>query len=555
MQGPQIQPIEVHWVYSSCPVKPGQGLGSCLSKECNSALRVEAQVFVVVNDSSALDFTKFDYAGSAAAGLHQPRALPSGTGTPVVFRGSTTGPDYSEPKLSPLQVTWSVRPNCAKVDISSLHRWCQANVFAENHGHGVRPLVTSCKLLDPIQAAWARGRRRILARGSGWCGPIAAASACIAIERPAGARRSKLTETFGRSMSAFDSAKGPAIWRQRWRQAGELLTIAISWILRWWGQFTVSVTLFLSTVSDEFRDYRDQLRRDLTRHNVEVKVQEYFKDHGDVTLDKLDTYVANCDAVIHLVGDMTGAAAKPASTQAMLDRYPDIAERLPPLGEALAKAEPVHTYTQWEAWLALYHRKTLLIATPTAHAPRGPNSAPTAASRAEQQRHLERLRRIERYPGSVFSSPDELAKQIGLLENPRPAGSRTWREVCPEYANDVGDGGGRPAGGDAARPLCRRPVGEDARRIRSGAAGAVDRGGGIGAAVGVRALFRAAGGRRCTTGHGGTAGLQALRANLLAGGSATKVYTRWLTMALDRVDGFFGDAGKAHATLFPVRSA
>jgi hypothetical protein len=53
----------------------------------------------------------------------------------------------------------------------------------------------------------------------------------------------------------------------------------------------VSVKIFLSTVSDEFRAYRDQLRGDLTRHNVEVKVQEDFKDYGGVTLDKLDLYI------------------------------------------------------------------------------------------------------------------------------------------------------------------------------------------------------------------------------------------------------------------------
>jgi hypothetical protein len=76
----------------------------------------------------------------------------------------------------------------------------------------------------------------------------------------------------------------------------------------------MTVRIFLSTVSDEFRDYRDQLRRDLTRHNVEVKVQEDFKDLGTVTLDKLDAYIAHCDAVVHLVGDMTGTAAKPEST-------------------------------------------------------------------------------------------------------------------------------------------------------------------------------------------------------------------------------------------------
>jgi hypothetical protein len=66
------------------------------------------------------------------------------------------------------------------------------------------------------------------------------------------------------------------------------------------------ISLFLSMVSDEFRAYRDQLRSDLTRHNVEVKVQEDFRDLGGETLDKLDVYIAHCNAVVHLVGDMTG---------------------------------------------------------------------------------------------------------------------------------------------------------------------------------------------------------------------------------------------------------
>jgi hypothetical protein len=38
------------------------------------------------------------------------------------------------------------------------------------------------------------------------------------------------------------------------------------------------IKVFLSTVSDEFRLYRDQLDTDLDRQNVEVKVQEDFKD-------------------------------------------------------------------------------------------------------------------------------------------------------------------------------------------------------------------------------------------------------------------------------------
>jgi len=75
------------------------------------------------------------------------------------------------------------------------------------------------------------------------------------------------------------------------------MVAAFEWIA---GAHPMSVRIFLSTVSDEFRLYRDQLRADLTRHNTEVKVQEDFKDYGGVTLDKLDLYIKACDAVVHL---------------------------------------------------------------------------------------------------------------------------------------------------------------------------------------------------------------------------------------------------------------
>ncbi len=53
-----------------------------------------------------------------------------------------------------------------------------------------------------------------------------------------------------------------------------------------------------------------------------------------------------------------------------------------------------------------------MIAKAAAGAPRGPRFAPTDASRAAQADHLERLKAFNRYPGSEFASPDELAKQI-----------------------------------------------------------------------------------------------------------------------------------------------
>lgn len=144
--------IEVHWVHTSCNITPGEGLGSCLSDACaNPQLRVEAQVFLVVNDPKALSFLDFDYDGNIVNGLHQAKSLPKGTGTPVTFIGSTTGPSFTQSTCSPLQVTWSVHPQCAKLDINSLNAWAEkGNVFKEDHSHGIRQLVTAPELLAPI---------------------------------------------------------------------------------------------------------------------------------------------------------------------------------------------------------------------------------------------------------------------------------------------------------------------------------------------------------------------------------------------------------------------
>lgn len=145
--------IEVHWVHTSCDIEPGEGLGSCLSDTCTDPLlRVEAQVFLVVNDpENAYDFRDIAYGNTVRNGKHQAKMIPADTGTPVVFRGSTTGPSYTQSTCSPMKVTWSVRPNCARVDISSLHKWAaEGNVFNETKSHGVRQLVTAPELLSPI---------------------------------------------------------------------------------------------------------------------------------------------------------------------------------------------------------------------------------------------------------------------------------------------------------------------------------------------------------------------------------------------------------------------
>ena len=142
--------IEVHYVYSTAQVKPGPTLGSCLSESIkNPQLRVEAQVFVLVNDKNALDFGKLTQV-SKKNHFYQATNILDNTGLPVTYDGSTTGPGYNE-KGSPFQVTWSVRPKVAKVNIETVGNWCKGNIFNEDHGHGVRNLVKNPRLLSKIK--------------------------------------------------------------------------------------------------------------------------------------------------------------------------------------------------------------------------------------------------------------------------------------------------------------------------------------------------------------------------------------------------------------------
>jgi len=141
--------IEVHYVHSTAQITPGPTLGSCLNDAIkNPQLRVETQVYILVNDNNALDFARLTQHEKKHQ-LHQAINIPSNTGTPVQYAGSTTGPSYNE-KGSPFQVTWSVRPKVAKVSLESVGQWCKGNVFEEDHAHGVRNLVTNPDLISKV---------------------------------------------------------------------------------------------------------------------------------------------------------------------------------------------------------------------------------------------------------------------------------------------------------------------------------------------------------------------------------------------------------------------
>lgn len=141
--------IEVHYVYTTALVQPGPTLGSCLSKAINNPqLRVETQVYVLVNDANASSFVELTK-HEIKDGLHQAINIPMNTGAPVQYEGSTTGPGFNE-QGSPFQVSWSVRPKVVKIDIETVDAWLKDNVFDEKHAQGVRNLVINPALLSDI---------------------------------------------------------------------------------------------------------------------------------------------------------------------------------------------------------------------------------------------------------------------------------------------------------------------------------------------------------------------------------------------------------------------
>jgi hypothetical protein len=134
-------------------------------------------------------------------------------------------------------------------------------------------------------------------------------------------------------------------------------------------------------------------------------------------LVKLSDYIKQCDAVVHLVGDRSGnqygGVANPADLENLLDALPNLPRAL----KLDAATMGALSYTQWEAWLAIFHRRKLFIAVPESSAPRDSAlvEASEAARQSESQRaHLEALATKEgRFPEIRFGNSDQLC--LGLV--------------------------------------------------------------------------------------------------------------------------------------------
>ncbi len=172
----------------------------------------------------------------------------------------------------------------------------------------------------------------------------------------------------------------------------------------------MQVTLFISATTSEFGDYRKPLGEALTRPDVAVKIQDDFYVSDRPTLVKLVDYIRECDAVIHLVGDVCGADAPDVEVRALVAAHADLATKVPGLGALLADGAQPLTYTQWEAWLALYLDKPLFIAAPTAALKQELARPSDDDQRTRQRRHLDVLRaNFGRHADIQFKSLDHLS--------------------------------------------------------------------------------------------------------------------------------------------------
>ena len=106
-----------------------------------------------------------------------------------------------------------------------------------------------------------------------------------------------------------------------------------------------SYRIFLSAVSSELASYREEGARVLRRKGIEVQEQQHFRQGGGVLLETLQDYIAECDAVICLIGDQCGSL--PTEEHLVVMSVGEVANRF-----RVASVQQNISYTQWEFLVA-----------------------------------------------------------------------------------------------------------------------------------------------------------------------------------------------------------
>jgi tetratricopeptide (TPR) repeat protein len=142
---------------------------------------------------------------------------------------------------------------------------------------------------------------------------------------------------------------------------------------------------------------RDELAWVVRHTRLSVRHQREMAHRGVPTLQKLEEEVLASEAVFHVLGEQSGANAPAEQVENFLGRHGAFADRFPEIAADGRKGQI--TYTQWEAWFALFFRRRLCVYQfrPAAPAP-GQDAVPEESS---QGKHVARLREREVYPVGV----------------------------------------------------------------------------------------------------------------------------------------------------------
>lgn len=184
---------------------------------------------------------------------------------------------------------------------------------------------------------------------------------------------------------------------------------------------STKVEIFISCVSDEFGRWREEvfLHAFTGMEWCAPVAQEYFVNEPAPLLAKLNRMIKGCHAMVHLIGQCTGAV--PAGRAAIdaaqfMQDHPGIVAFLLPHFDHDQTALAQMSYTQWEAWLALYHGLDLRVFTTKESILDWQSSGrdpyiPTLAELESQRQHTRRLRKIGHY-ATEFADIIELGMKM-----------------------------------------------------------------------------------------------------------------------------------------------
>ena len=146
---------------------------------------------------------------------------------------------------------------------------------------------------------------------------------------------------------------------------------------------------------------------------MEVRIQEELRTGGGSLLDKLEEEILQCSCVVHLIGESVGQSAKPQEVRAIFDRNPGMQQMLQEASSDLLLPLPQLSYTQWEAYIAIFNRIKCLTYIADSDSNRELNWVASDQDRVAQQKHLARLKSMGKDRAlRTFADAREIAFEI-----------------------------------------------------------------------------------------------------------------------------------------------